>query len=33
VVYVEVVARSTAQQYLRAYLDRFAPSAWPTDSV
>src|SRR5271170_1470989 len=33
VVYVEVVARSLAQQYLRAYLDRFAPSAWPTDSV
>ena len=33
VVYVEVVARSTAQQHLRAYLDRFAPSAWPTDSV
>jgi hypothetical protein len=33
VVYVEVVARSTAQQYLRVYLDRFAPNAWPTDSL
>jgi hypothetical protein len=33
VVFVEVVARGTSQQYVRAYLDRFLPSSWPTDSL
>jgi hypothetical protein len=33
VVFVEVVARGTAEQYLRAYLDRFQPNSWPTDSL
>ena len=33
VVFVEVIARGSADTYLRAYLDRFAPSAWPTDSI
>jgi hypothetical protein len=33
VVFVEVVARGTPQQHLRAYLDRFLPNAWPTDSL
>ena len=33
VVFVEVVARGTAQQYIRAYLDRFLPNTWPTDSL
>ena len=33
VVFVEVVNRGGAEQHLRVYLDRFAPSAWPTDSV
>src|SRR5271154_5072144 len=33
VVFVEVIARGSANAYLRAYLDRFAPNAWPTDSI
>ena len=33
VVFVEVVARGGPQHHIRAYLDRFAPSAWPTDSL
>ena len=33
VVFVEVVARGTAQQYMRVYLDRFTPNGWPTDSL
>jgi hypothetical protein len=33
VVFVEVIARGTPQQHLRAYLDRFLPSGWPTDSL
>jgi hypothetical protein len=33
VVYVEVISRNTGLQHLRAYLDRFQPSAWPTDSI
>jgi len=33
VVFVEVVARGTSLQYLRVYLDRFAPNGWPTDSL
>jgi len=32
-VFVEVVARGTAVQHLRVYLDRFQPSDWPTDSL
>jgi len=33
VVFVEVVARGGSLQHLRVYLDRFAPNAWPTDSL
>jgi hypothetical protein len=33
VVFVEVVARGSPQQYLRVYLDRFMPSSWPTDAL
>lgn len=33
VVFVEVVARGSPAQHLRVYLDRFAPNAWPTDSL
>jgi hypothetical protein len=33
VVFVEVIARALPEQHMRAYLDRFAPSAWPTDSI
>lgn len=33
VVFVEVVARGTPLQHLRVFLDRFAPNAWPTDSL
>ena len=33
VVFVEMVARGTGQQYVRAYLDRFLPNGWPTDSL
>jgi hypothetical protein len=33
VVFVEIVNRSGAEQHVRVYLDRFAPSAWPTDSL
>lgn len=33
VVFVEVVARGSAQQYMRVYLDRFLPNGWPTDSL
>jgi hypothetical protein len=33
VVFVEVVARGSPRQYMRVYLDRFLPNAWPTDSL
>jgi hypothetical protein len=33
VVFVEVIERGTTLQHLRVYLDRFLPSAWPTDSL
>jgi hypothetical protein len=33
VVFVEIVLRGTPGQYVRAYLDRFQPNAWPTDSI
>src|SRR5579862_567331 len=33
VVYVEIIARASTIQHIRAYLDRFQPSSWPTDSV
>lgn len=33
VAFVEVIARGSADNHIRAYLDRFAPNAWPTDSV
>jgi hypothetical protein len=33
VVFVEVISRGASDAHLRAYLDRFAPSAWPTDSI
>lgn len=33
VVFVELVARGTSVQHLRAFLDRFLPNAWPTDSL
>jgi hypothetical protein len=31
--FVEQVARGTPASYLRAYLDRFQPSAWPTSAL
>jgi hypothetical protein len=33
VVFVEQVARGTPAAYLRVYLDRFAPNAWPTNAL
>lgn len=33
VVFVEIIARGLSEQHVRVYLDRFAPSAWPTDSL
>jgi hypothetical protein len=33
VVFVEVISRGAPDAHLRAYLDRFAPSTWPTDSI
>jgi hypothetical protein len=33
VVFVELVLRGTPGQHLRAYLDRFQPNSWPTDSI
>jgi hypothetical protein len=33
VVFVEVIGRGTPRQHLRAYLDRFRPNGWPTDSI
>jgi hypothetical protein len=33
VVLVETISRGMKDQHLRVYLDRFAPSAWPTDSI
>jgi hypothetical protein len=33
VVFVEVIDRGGPAYHLRAYLDRFAPNAWPTDSI
>lgn len=33
VVYVEIIARNSPMQHIRAYLDRFQPSSWPTDSL
>lgn len=33
VVFVERIARGTPVEHLRVFLDRFAPSTWPTDSI
>jgi hypothetical protein len=33
VAFVEQVSRGSPVQHLRAYLDRFQPSAWPVDSL
>jgi hypothetical protein len=33
VVFVEAALRGTALAHLRVYLDRFQPSAWPTDAL
>lgn len=33
VVFVEQIARGTAAAHQRVYLDRFQPSAWPTDAT
>ena len=33
VAFVEQVSRGTAANHLRAYLDRFAPNAWPNNAL
>jgi hypothetical protein len=33
IVFVELVARGTANAHQRVYLDRFQPSGWPTDAL
>lgn len=33
VVFVELMDRGTAAEHIRAYLDRFQPNSWPTDSI
>jgi hypothetical protein len=33
VVFVEIIGRNLPEQHVRAFLDRFTPSAWPTDSL
>jgi hypothetical protein len=33
VVFVEAASRGTTARHLRVYLDRFQPSAWPTDAL
>jgi hypothetical protein len=33
VVIVQIMDRGTSAEHVRAYLDRFLPNSWPTDSV